>query len=142
MLLAGIVVWNRMGRSYVWPVLLAGAASYFNTVTKLLVGRPRPPSELVTVSTDLTTFSFPSGHTFSAAMLLGTLLILVIVSRRSRLFKAGAGVVAAGLTGLVGASRVFLGVHWPSDVLGSCLWAGVWLIPLYCLVRRYCPANN
>ena len=136
-LLAGILVWKREGRRHALLVLAGGLAAYVNSGLKLLVGRPRPSAELVSVSAALGSYSFPSGHTFSAAMLLGVMVILGLLSPRGRIFKTGAYVLAAVVVALVGTSRVYLGVHWPSDIVGSLLWAGVFLIPVYWFVRMY-----
>jgi undecaprenyl-diphosphatase len=86
------------------------------------------------------TASFPSGHaTLSAAtyLTLGVLLARLELRRRAKLYFLGLAVI---LTALVGASRVYLGVHWPTDVLAGwsvgAAWAmGVWLVALW-LQRR------
>jgi undecaprenyl-diphosphatase len=105
---------------------------------KLGFGRTRP--DLVPHGVEVYTASFPSGHaTLSAAtyLTLGVLLARLELGRGAKLYFLG---LAMLLTVLVGASRVYLGVHWPTDVLAGwsvgAAWAmGVWLVALW-LQRR------
>jgi undecaprenyl-diphosphatase len=86
--------------------------------------RPRP--ELVPRGTYVNTQSFPSGHSSIAASLyltLGVLLARLQPRRRLKLYVMAAALL---LTLLVGASRVYLGVHYPSDVLGGWTIGAVW----------------
>jgi membrane protein DedA with SNARE-associated domain/membrane-associated phospholipid phosphatase len=112
-LLAARRRWAELG------VLAAGAAIVFLGVheLKLAVDRPRPDGGLVGTSSS----SFPSGH--AAYSTFYVWLAVTIVMRLRPGMARGAGVVAAGiaLTALVGLSRVYLGVHYLSDVSGG--WA-------------------
>jgi undecaprenyl-diphosphatase len=105
---------------------------------KHLFARPRP--ELVAHLVEVQTASFPSGHAMlSAATFLTLGALLVRVQSRRRL-KAYLLTIAILLTLMIGASRVYLGVHWPTDVLaGWCAgaaWAmGCWLVATW-LQRR------
>lgn len=106
----------------------------------LKIGFERPRPDLVPHGTRVYTASFPSGHAMLSAttyLTLGALLARVQARRRIKVFLIG---FAVGLTLLVGASRVYLGVHWPSDVLagwcGGAAWASLcWLVAL-ALQRR------
>ncbi|MDQ3336359.1 MAG: phosphatase PAP2 family protein [Myxococcota bacterium] len=103
-------------------LLLIGATSIAAlgmTGLKLLIGRERPTIvEHIEVVGGL---SFPSGHTLLAAVLYPTLGMLIASNLRQRHLKAFVFGVAALLALVVGLTRVYLGVHYPSDVLGGWL---------------------
>jgi undecaprenyl-diphosphatase len=87
--------------------------------------RPRPPvsEHLVAVSG----FSLPSGHTLDATIVLGTLAFLIVVALRGRLLRAAVVALAVAGVAAAGAARVYLGVHWATDVLTGWLLGGSWL---------------
>jgi undecaprenyl-diphosphatase len=120
-------------------VLVAvGGGMLLSSLLKIGFARPRP--DLVPHGARVYTASFPSGHAMLSAvtyLTLGALLARVEQRRRIKAFLLG---VAILLTILIGLSRVYLGVHWPSDVLaGWCsgaAWASLcWFIALQ-LQRR------
>ena len=92
-------------------------------VTKELVGRVRPPASLpaALLADDLgRTTSFPSGHAATAAVFAG-LIYIFAAPHLARLGRRLVGVAAAGYATVVGAARLYLGVHWLTDVLAG--WA-------------------
>jgi undecaprenyl-diphosphatase len=90
----------------------------------LKVGFARPRPDLVAHAVDVTSMSFPSGHAMLSAvtyLTLGALLARTQERRRARVYILAVSVL---LTLLIGVSRIYLGVHWPTDVLaGWCLGA-------------------
>jgi len=106
----------------------------------LKTGFDRPRPELVSHGSMIYTSSFPSGHSMLAAVVYltgGALLAVVHTARRVRIYLISCAVLA---TLLVGASRVYLGVHWPSDVLAGwaagAAWAAACLLSAHWLQQR------
>ena len=105
---------------------LAGANAWYRLV-KPLVGRPRPPLALHLVRASGE--SFPSGHATAAIAVWG-MSAVVICTGRSASFKAAAWTIAGLVVLLVGASRIYLGVHWWTDVMAGTALGGLWLCVL------------
>lgn len=95
------------------------------SVVKELVGRHRPTEEMVTVWYDLDSLSFPSGHSFTAVVIFGLFFYVAPLLVRSTSAVAAIRIASITMIGLIGMSRVYLGAHWPSDVLGGFLYGGV-----------------
>lgn len=91
------------------------------------VGRPRPSSDLVYVSEQIQAGSFPSGHVLNLTAALGfTWLLAYTLLPRTWYRTLVLWVIPAFLV-LLGLARVYLGQHWPSDVLGGYLLGAIWL---------------
>lgn len=126
-LLLLIAVLERRGLRCAGVVLVTLATSAALTVTvKLLLGRARP-GVIDRLGPVDQSYSFPSGHTLNSAVLLGlvclTLVPLVPNRLARRMIVLGCLVLAVG----IGASRVYLGYHWTTDVLASWCIAAVLL---------------
>lgn len=116
----------RQGRLALLVLLATIGAILWTFVFKLGFDRPRP--DLVPHAMRAPTPSFPSGHSTAAAavyLMLGVLLAWFQTRRRLKLFFVA---MALTLTVLVGFSRVYLGVHWPSDVVAGWALGGGWAI--------------
>lgn len=117
-------------------VLLAlGGGQVLASLLKLGVDRPRP--ELVPHLVEVVTLSFPSGHAMGAALTYGTLGVLaagIAPNRAARICLLSLAVIA---TLLVGVSRVYLGVHWPSDVLAGWCAGFAWAALCFLAMRRF-----
>lgn len=113
-------------RKRIHALVMAGAvmaASLSSNLTKDLFSRPRP--DLVPHEVFVYSGSFPSGHSTMSTAAFLTLAMLIASLEMKRRSKALALTLAALVVVGVGFSRVYLGVHWPSDVLaGWCLGAG------------------
>jgi len=111
-------------------VLAAGGTALLNWGLKLLLHRARPDLAAIYLVATPTSFSFPSGHAMcTAGVLAGLAVIAQTVGWRpawARLVAAGCLLLAVG----VGASRVYLGVHFASDVVGGELAAAAWVSAL------------
>jgi len=97
---------------------------------KELVDRPRPSEDLVDLRAGFSSPSFPSGHVMSPALLYGFLLYLSLRTRANRWLRAAVAGVALFMLLFSGPANVYVGVHWPSDVLGGYAWGLVLLLPL------------
>src|SRR5690606_36751376 len=102
---------------------------------KHAVARPRP--EVVSHLVEVSTLSFPSGHAMGAALTYGTLAVLAARFAPGRASKICLGVLAVLITLLVGMSRVYLGVHWPSDVLAGWCAGAAWAAACWLALRKY-----
>ena len=112
--------------------MLSGWA--FNTLMKSLVGRPRPA--IVSHLTEAAGLSFPSGHSFnSAAVYMSIALALASLSDRPgvrRSLIAGAALISA----LIALTRVWLGVHYPSDAIAGWLGGMAWALTVSAIFHR------
>lgn len=106
-------------------VLVAvGGGAVLSNLLKLAIERPRP--DLVGRLVEVNTTSFPSGHATLAAvtyLTLGALLSRVEARHRAKIYVL---TIAVTLTFLIGISRIYLGVHWPTDVLAGWCVGSAW----------------
>jgi membrane-associated phospholipid phosphatase len=126
--LAGLLtlwlLWTHRSREAVFVAVTAGGAALLFTGLKRVLDRPRPP--VVDHLVGATNESLPSGHATMSAAVVGSLVVLLwagcsAAGRIAVVSAAALWVVAVGLT------RIYLGVHWFSDVVAGWLVGGAWL---------------
>jgi undecaprenyl-diphosphatase len=115
--------WRR-GAALVLVTL--GGAALLDVGLKALFGRTRPESFYDFYPTP-SSFSFPSGHSLVAACFFGGIAVLLSHRIESRAAQVAVWVVAIGLILLVGVSRIYLGVHYPTDVVAGYAVGIVWV---------------
>src|SRR5262249_40629723 len=107
-------------------VLALVASELFIQGLKFAVQRPRPPLEDARIVQG--GFSFPSGHAALSATFYGTIAYLLILHvMRRELLRVVVGSTAALLVLTIGVSRIYLGVHYPSDVLAGWAVGAIWV---------------
>ncbi|MCX8226776.1 MAG: phosphatase PAP2 family protein [Sulfitobacter sp.] len=117
-------------KSTIYILVAVGGGILISGVAKEFFDRPRP--DLVPHGSIVHTASFPSGHSMMAAVAYLSLGVLIARVQPRRVLKVYVMMVAVILTILVGVSRVYLGVHWPTDVAAGWLAGGAWA--MICLI--------
>ena len=117
----------RWRRAALWMVVTILGAVVLNVGLKYAFHRPRPVPFFVPVPY---TYSFPSGHSLFSFCFYGVLAGLLAGRMQSRLGRILVWSLAALLVAAIGLSRIYLGVHYPSDVIAGYLVAGFWTTAL------------
>lgn len=102
--------------------LIAAGMRLLSTPLKLAFISPRPPLELIRLSEGFSGFGYPSGHAFGATLIYGTVIVFADQLGAQRWLRWCLAIAAGFVIVLVAWSRVRLGVHWPSDVVGGLLF--------------------
>ena len=121
-------------------ILLASSSNILNWIVKRLIKRPRPTRELVTVARVINEPSFPSGHVMHYVNFFGLLNYLLATNWRSGRLRNILLTISTALIILIGPSRVYLGAHWPSDVMAGYVYGGLWfggLMAAYLRVKSW-----
>jgi undecaprenyl-diphosphatase len=132
--LAGMVylLLRRRLRTALFLFAAIAGGQLLSSLLKAGFDRPRP--DLVPHGMTVYTASFPSGHAMMTAIVYLTLAALLARSESRRRLKAFLLLLAASVTLMVGISRVYLGVHWPSDVLGGWMIGSAWAAGCWTLI--------
>jgi len=122
-----IIVWWRLGKREAIMMTVAGLGSLLDSVFKIMVERPRPTPDLVQVWVAEQSSSFPSGHAFYAMLFLGLAVYYAFAYMHRSDLRTLIMASLIILILLIGASRVYLGAHWLSDVIGGYISGAVFL---------------
>ena len=105
----------------------AGGGLLLNLLLKELFHRARPGADLLYLLPSLSSLSFPSGHTMGTTSVVGSLAVILHVVKAPRMVRLASILIGSAAIVGVGLSRVYLGAHYPSDVLGGFLAAAAWV---------------
>lgn len=127
--LAAVILWIvHLRLEAIVLTSLSAISSLLNGLLKIIVGRPRPTARLVDIIQAANGLSFPSGHVMAYMAFWGFLFSLcIILFKGLKWWRICLMIISAFFVVMVGPSRVYLGAHWSSDVLGSYLISGVLL---------------
>jgi undecaprenyl-diphosphatase len=115
-------------------VIAAAGAEMWLEILKRIFGRPRPT--LVPYLVEFTGLSFPSGHAFAATATYLTLA--VVTSRHMQGYRSRVAIrfICCAVVTMVSISRIYLGIHYPSDVVGGVLFGILWFYVTGIMLRR------
>ncbi len=129
-LVVSLVCWYRKYLSEaLWLIinsaLIAGVGNY---LIKFAFQRPRPSVPHLVTETH---FSFPSGHAMGSMLFYGTLIVVLPILISNPRLRLAAQFLLGLLILLVGISRIYVGVHYPTDILGGYLLGAAWILGTY-----------
>jgi undecaprenyl-diphosphatase len=130
---AGLLWLQRHRSTMVFLVVAVAGGMLATSLIKAGFDRPRP--DLVPHGMHVVTASFPSGHSMQAAVTYLTLAVLSARVQSRWVIKVYLIALAALLTVAVGISRVYLGVHWPTDVVAGWCAGAVWALSCWLVAR-------
>lgn len=135
-----VVVYLLLQGKWKYAIVVAGASASGTILSETLkVGFARPRPDLVPQLVEVHSLSFPSGHAMLSAVIYLTLGALLTRFHKRKRERALIMLYAVLVTMLVGASRVYLGVHWPTDVIAGwamgAAWAALWWLFAWGVLR-------
>lgn len=105
-----------------------------NRLLKLVFHRERPDLYRLI---EIGGYSFPSGHAMNAFSFYGVLIFLFLRQNPSRVGRAAVTMIGIFMIIAIGTSRIYLGVHYPSDIIGGYLASGFWIVTIIWMLQRY-----
>jgi undecaprenyl-diphosphatase len=131
----GFLLLQQRYRTALFVLTTAVSGDAMNWIIKGYFARPRPT--LVPHLRDVISTSFPSGHAMESAIIYLTLGAILMRITERRLTKIYCMALATIVTLLVGISRVYLGVHYPTDVIGGWMFGFLWASLCWLVERRF-----
>jgi len=134
-----VALW-LFGRRRQAVLLVVGlvALALLQSGIKELMDRPRPTADLVELRAGFSSPSFPAGHVMSPTVLYGFLLYLALALKLPLVVRVALVGWITFLLALTGPANVYVGVHWPSDVVGGYVWGAVLALSLIYIDRQLC----
>jgi undecaprenyl-diphosphatase len=129
----GFLLLQRMGRTALFVLIASAGGWTLNSMLKAVFARARP--DVVPHLYDVMTLSFPSGHAMTSAAVYLTLGALLMRVAERPIAKAYCMGVAVTATTLIGLTRIYLGVHYPTDVLAGWLIGLSWALACWTVER-------
>jgi undecaprenyl-diphosphatase len=120
----GWLAWRRQWAQAVLVAVAGIGSAILVPLTKNIVGRVRPTGHQLVVQTNQ---AFPSGHALGSITVIGVVTAVALTMTHARRTRVILVTAATLFVILVGLSRLYLGVHWATDVLGGWLLGGAWL---------------
>ncbi|WP_303968483.1 phosphatase PAP2 family protein [Sporosarcina ureae] len=133
LLTLAVLLWKKHKAQAVLFVAAIGGTGILNQVLKFIFKRERPDFDRLI---DIGGYSFPSGHTMMAFSLYTILAYIIWRNLRNVWARTGITILAIFMIVMIAVSRIYLGVHFPSDIVGGILASSVWLFASIALYQR------
>ncbi len=133
-LVGAVLFFVRRRKTETIAMVLFGVGNLLTLILKHLIARPRPSGTEAVRLVSESNFSFPSGHALGAVIAAGALWWLWRTERLPH--RLAAAIVLTPFAVLVGFSRIYLGVHWPSDVYAGYAVGLVWVVVVWLVLQR------
>ncbi len=134
------IFWALRFRLEALFILLTTSSNLLNVILKRVIKRPRPTAVDVKVVRVINEPSFPSGHVMHYTNFYGLLIYLLATNWRSGKLRNTLIAICTALIVGIGPSRIYLGAHWPSDVMAGYLYGGLWfggIMALYLRIKAW-----
>ncbi|WYP25623.1 phosphatase PAP2 family protein [Alkalihalobacillus sp. FSL W8-0930] len=133
LLIVFLAIWQRRWTAVLPPLLIMGGTAILNMTLKEWIGRARPEINFLIEQPG---YSFPSGHTMAAVSFGGLCIYLIYHYVDRRIVRRLSIVIAFILFVLMGISRMYLGVHFLTDILGGTLFSLTWIMLSITILNR------
>ena len=120
--IAALLIAVGRRRDALFAIIPVTVAQLANVALKFLFSSPRPTTDHVAVTDPSSGFGFPSGHTMATVVLVCSLAYILLRETDCRWRRTGIVGMVVVVALAMGFSRIYVGAHWPSDVLGAYLW--------------------
>lgn len=124
-----VMLFNKKWWETAFFIVAVGGSKVFNSLLKWIFHRARPTIHPIITETG---YSFPSGHSMSSIVTYGMIMFFLVLFFKKAIAKLLTIIVLTLLILFIGISRIYLGVHYPSDVIAGYSAGGTWL--LVCLI--------